>query len=441
MSAPLPASGPPAPTARAPADVLRVVLAYAVFASLWNLLSDTVVHLLVSDPARIVLVSTIKGWLFVAVTTLLLYALIRRLRDLALAGACAELAAQAEKARALQLLAAIADNSSDAIFAKDFQGRYLMVNREVERVVGKTAEEMLGQDDTALFPPQAETIRANDRRVMDENRTTTYEETLATAEGERTFLATKGPLHDAQGQVNGIFGISRDITERHQAHAMLRKSEARYRSLFDNAHVVMLLIDPDGGAIVAANPAAAAFYGYSQQQLQGMRIDQINTLPPAEIAAAIRLAQTQQRKGFEFQHRLADGQLRDVEVFSGPMQMGDRQLLFSVVHDIGARNRIAAQLADSEALRRSELSASVETQQQSRLAALRLMEEALTAKCRAESLGVTLNEQLDELRRWQLVTLGREGRILAMKKEVNELLAAQGQPPRYPSVVDEGAET
>lgn len=58
---------------------------------------------------------------------------------------------------------------------------------------------------------------------MDENRTRTYEEILSTAEGERTFLATKGPLHDAQGQVSGIFGISRDITERHQAATMLKQ--------------------------------------------------------------------------------------------------------------------------------------------------------------------------------------------------------------------------
>ncbi len=47
--------------------------------------------------------------------------------------------------------------------------------------------------------------------------------------------------------------------------------------------------------------------------------------------------------------------------------------------------------------------------------------------------------QLDELRRWQQVTLGREGRILSVKKEINDLLAEHGQPPRYPSTLDEGA--
>jgi two-component system sensor histidine kinase/response regulator len=228
MSAGLPAEASGNETnaaARAPVDVLRVVLAYAVFASLWILLSDRAVGWLFSNPARIVQVSTIKGWLFVVVTSLLLYVLIRRLRDQALTGARKELASQAEKARALQLLAAIADNSSDAIFAKDREGRYLLVNRSVERIVGKSAAQMVGQDDMVLFPLQAEAIRANDRQVMDENRTSTYEETVATLEGERTFLSTKGPLHDAQEAVSGMFGISRDITERKQAQAALQEKE------------------------------------------------------------------------------------------------------------------------------------------------------------------------------------------------------------------------
>ncbi len=119
------------------------------------------------------------------------------------------------------LMASIIESSSDAISAKDLQGRYLMVNREVERVVGKTAEQILGNDDTLLFPLQAAIIRDNDRRVMLGNRTDTFEETVATASGERTFLATKGPLHDTQGQVTGMFGISRDITERHRAATAL----------------------------------------------------------------------------------------------------------------------------------------------------------------------------------------------------------------------------
>jgi PAS domain S-box-containing protein len=249
MSAPLRAesSGKVADAAaHAPVYVLRVVLAYAVFASLWILLSDRAVGWLFSEPDRIVLVGTIKGWVFVLLTSLMLYTLIRRMRDQVLARARRELAAEMEKARALKLLAAIADNSSDAIFAKDREGRYLMVNREVERLFGKTAAQMVGQDDTVLLPLQAESIRANDRQVMDENRTITYEETIATLEGERTFLATKGPLHDEQGGGSGLFGISRDITERKQAQIANNEMRRQLQAILDVVPDLIFEVDAEG---------------------------------------------------------------------------------------------------------------------------------------------------------------------------------------------------
>jgi len=210
---------------QATAATLRLVLIYAVFAGLWILLSDRALVWLYSDPAQIVVASTLKGWLFVAVTSLLLYRLIRRLLDQALTVFRRELEAQTERADALQLLATIAENSSDAIFAKDLEGRYLLFNRENARVTGKTAAQALGGDDSALFPlEQAKMIRANDGRVIAENQINTYEETLATVDGERTYLATKGPLRDRDGRVIGLFGISRDITVR-------KASEDRVRHL------------------------------------------------------------------------------------------------------------------------------------------------------------------------------------------------------------------
>lgn len=134
---------------------------------------------------------------------------------------------QAERLRALGLLAAIADSSDDAIFAKDLNGRYILFNRAASAFTGKTPEEALGQDDTALFPKeQAEMLLAIDRRVMAKDQVISEEETLNTVAGERVFHATKGPLHDDKGNVSGIFGISRDITNRRAiVSALSRQSE------------------------------------------------------------------------------------------------------------------------------------------------------------------------------------------------------------------------
>ena len=113
---------------RASRGALRIALLYAVFAGMWILLSDRIMGLLFADHEALVKASVLKGWFFVAVTTLLLYVLVRQLIA-QLETSNQRLQAEAsEKARALQLLAAIAESSSDAIFAKDGQGRYLLVN-------------------------------------------------------------------------------------------------------------------------------------------------------------------------------------------------------------------------------------------------------------------------------------------------------------------------
>lgn len=142
-----------------------------------------------------------------------------------LAAAWRERETQAERLRALGLLDAIVAGSTDAIFAKDAQGRYLLFNHEAERATGKAAIEVLGRDDSFLFPPEhAAMVMDNDRRVMAEGRTTTFAETLQTADGIAVFLATKGPLRDADGRIVGVFGISRDISERAQAEEVLRRN-------------------------------------------------------------------------------------------------------------------------------------------------------------------------------------------------------------------------
>jgi PAS domain S-box-containing protein len=137
------------------------------------------------------------------------------------------------------------------------------------------------------------------------------------------------------------------------AEAALRESEERYRSLFQNSHAVMLLIDSGTGAIVDANPAASAYYGYSLADLRGRQISTINTLGPDLIKEEMQQAKDQERQHFEFKHRLASGEIRDVEVFSGPIRVGGRELLYSIVHDVTARREAEAAVRESEARFRS----------------------------------------------------------------------------------------
>jgi PAS domain S-box-containing protein len=118
------------------------------------------------------------------------------------------------------------------------------------------------------------------------------------------------------------------------------ENENVYRSLFENNHAVMLLIDPQTAEIRDANPAACAYYGWSREQLKNTRIDEINTLTRDEIFAQMQLARTEKRRNFFFKHRRADGSVRDVEVYSGPLTVKGQTLLYSIIHDITERRQI-----------------------------------------------------------------------------------------------------
>jgi PAS domain S-box-containing protein len=117
-----------------------------------------------------------------------------------------------------------------------------------------------------------------------------------------------------------------------------------YKSLFENSNSVMLIIHPETGRIVDANNAACRFYGYAQDALKARFVHDINTLSKDEIYAEMQAAKAEKRHSFHFLHRRADGSLRDVEVFSGPITIGHEKLLYSIVHDITARKQMEKQI-------------------------------------------------------------------------------------------------
>lgn len=125
--------------------------------------------------------------------------------------------------------------------------------------------------------------------------------------------------------------------ERREALRDLQESENLYRIIFNKHAAVKLLIDPRDGTIVDANEAAVHYYGWGREQLVGMRIQQINTLPEEEVRQAMERVRRNERCRFEFRHLRADGSIREVEVFSSWIQVYGRDLLHSIVHDITAR--------------------------------------------------------------------------------------------------------
>ena len=144
-----------------------------------------------------------------------------------------------------------------------------------------------------------------------------------------------------------MFAVSKDITERIEA-IQVKESEARFKNMFLRHYATMLLIEPETGAIIDANDAAAKFYGYSKSKLCAINIDDINTLSPEQIKAERKKAWTEKRNHFIFPHKLSNGEIRTVEVHSSPIEYKKKRVLFSIIYDITERKIAEEALKESE---------------------------------------------------------------------------------------------
>lgn len=128
----------------------------------------------------------------------------------------------------------------------------------------------------------------------------------------------------------------------------LNENEALFKSFFKYNSAPMLLIDPQTGEIIDCNLAAAEFYGYGKETLSSLNIRKINTQPEVKVRLKMENAVKNDKNHFFFTHQLADGTYKDVEVYSSPLKINNRQVLFSIVHDITERRTAEQALKTSE---------------------------------------------------------------------------------------------
>ena len=133
-----------------------------------------------------------------------------------------------------------------------------------------------------------------------------------------------------------------------QAQEKIKAGESRFRQMFYMHQAPMLLIEPDSGNIVAANESAVDFYGYSSKKITKMNIRDINILSPEEIEQKKESAKLRECNFFFFEHRLANGEIRKVEVSSSPIVSDGQTLLFSIIQDVSDRALSVSILSESE---------------------------------------------------------------------------------------------
>jgi two-component system, cell cycle sensor histidine kinase and response regulator CckA len=244
---------------------LRIVCIYALVAAVWIFISDNALRLITSDAAFLVHLEILKGFFFIFMTAILLYQLISQ-----------QIKRSGEMEKGLRIGQKIINATTDAMYVKDVNGRYQLFNSAASQVTGKTAEEMIGSDDTILFSAEdARRIMKQDRQIMDSGRVNTYEEYLKMPDGtNKIFITTKGPIFDENGEVGGLFGVSRDVTERKELQTMLLESEERFRTAFAQAAVGQAMTDTEGN-FLQVNKAYCDITGYTEEELHSMSIESI----------------------------------------------------------------------------------------------------------------------------------------------------------------------
>ncbi len=190
--------------------------------------------------------------------------------------------AQAERLRALNFLAAIADASPDVVFVLDTEQRFVLFNRSGERQAGMAAEDVLGRGVDSVFPPDSiQRMTADNRRVLDDGISLELEETLPLVGGLRTVWISKRPLYDTEGRIIGLLGIARDITERKQAEDALRASEQRFHDIVEATADWVWEVDAEG-RFTYASEGVRELLGYAPEEVLGKT--PFDFMPPDEAA-------------------------------------------------------------------------------------------------------------------------------------------------------------
>jgi PAS domain S-box-containing protein len=143
-----------------------------------------------------------------------------------------------------QLLQSVIEGISDPVFVKNRSGHYVLVNSAMNRKFGKSIDEILGLKDDDLFSPEtARKLQETDEQIIELGETQEIEEEILENETEKTFLSTKSPWRDKDGNIIGLIGVIKNISDRKQTEATLKYREWLMRFFLEHTPIPAAVFD------------------------------------------------------------------------------------------------------------------------------------------------------------------------------------------------------
>ncbi len=262
--------------------------------------------------------------------------------------------AEQELRQSEEHIRAILEYSPNWIFLKDTEGRYLLVNREIERVFGTSQQQIKGKTDSEIFPPeQAAEYRANDLKVLRAGLTMEFEEIALLEDGPHTSIVHKFPLFDTHGNIYATGGVATDITERKRAEEARRYSEEQYRTVVETATDAVVSID-ENSKILFVSPATTKIFGYDTSELIGRPLMMLmpESLRKLHKAGFRRYLATGERhlnwQGAELTALRKNGQEFPVEVSFGEIIGNGHKVFTGFIRDISEKKRAEEALQEAQ---------------------------------------------------------------------------------------------
>jgi len=187
-----------------------------------------------------------------------------------------------------------------------------------------------------------------DKAIETGERQEPYELELVTKKGRKLWVEVHEAPVVENGKTVSVAGALVNITERKKYEKKLKESEERFKSLFYKNSSVLILFDSETGKIYDVNNKAVQFYGYSREELCSMNVFQLNSLPDEQIKTAMNKALSEKKNHFIFSHRLANGEIKDVEIYTGKIIIEGKVLIYSTIHDITEETRNNLRLKKGE---------------------------------------------------------------------------------------------